>query len=332
MIKGYILEKITGLFTQYNLGTVNVKPKEVKGGLLHLMYKVETEEQHYAVKVLNPSIMKRETAYSNYILSEELSRFAFKQGVNAVPALMIHNDIILSYENQMYQVFPWIEGVSGKDLMINTVMCRSIGRVLSCIHDLDFKADKVIEDQAQLVEWQTYCTLGLKQDSTWYELLSSNIVRLKEIESKMTESLLNLSKTTISHRDLNPKNTLWQDKQTPIIIDWESTGLTNVYIELLEVALNWSRDGKDSDCFKVVISEYGKYRTIDYNKLMSSVHVINEGRFNWLAYNLKRSLGIECSSSAEQILGTSEVISTVEAILNYEAEITTIEAYIKDMM
>ena len=326
------MEKIAGLFTQFNLGTINVKPEEVKGGLLHRMYKVETGNQIYAIKALNPSIMKRKAAYGHFILSEELSRYALKQGINAVPALMIDDDVILKYENQMYQVFPWMDGVNGKEMMIDMVMCRSIGRVLSSIHNLEFESDSAVVDQAQVVDWQTYCTLGLEQDSTWYSLLSSNISKLKEIESKMTESLLNLTKTTISHRDLNPKNTLWQDKQTPIIIDWESAGLTNVYIELLEVALYWSRDGNDSDCFKAVIDEYSKYRSIDYSKLLATTHAINEGRFNWLAYNFRRSLDIECSSSAEQTLGTKQVILTVEAILNYEDEITTIESLIKDMM
>ncbi len=196
------MEKITGLFTQYNLGTVNVLPEEVKGGLLHLMYKVKTENQIYAIKALNPIIMKREAAYGHFILSEEMSRYALKQGINAVPALMIDDDVIIKYENQMYQVFPWVDGMNGKEMMIDTVMCRSISRVLSCIHDLDFKSDTVVEDQAQLVDWQTYCTLGLKQDSTWYSLLSSNISKLKEIESKMTKSLLNLTKTTISQSNV----------------------------------------------------------------------------------------------------------------------------------
>ena len=43
----------------YELGNVIQKTYEVKGGLLHKMFCVETERGKYAVKLLNALIMQR---------------------------------------------------------------------------------------------------------------------------------------------------------------------------------------------------------------------------------------------------------------------------------
>lgn len=57
----------------YGLGNVTVELQSVSGGLLHTMYRVETESGVYAVKVLNPEIMQRPTALRNMIHSEKVS-------------------------------------------------------------------------------------------------------------------------------------------------------------------------------------------------------------------------------------------------------------------
>lgn len=46
----------------------------------------------------------------------------------------------------------------------------------------------------------------------------------------------------ISHRDLDPKNVMW-DGMNPYLIDWEAAGPVNPYQEFLEVALYWVDDG-----------------------------------------------------------------------------------------
>ena len=44
----------------------------VSGGLMHRMYRVETDGGKYAVKHLNPIIMKRPDALANYAKAEKL--------------------------------------------------------------------------------------------------------------------------------------------------------------------------------------------------------------------------------------------------------------------
>ena len=51
--------RIGKLLQILSLGEMQGEPIEVKGGLLHKMYRVTTSKGVYAVKVLNCEIMKR---------------------------------------------------------------------------------------------------------------------------------------------------------------------------------------------------------------------------------------------------------------------------------
>lgn len=62
-----LLEK---LCKKYNLGELQCKPTRLTGGFTHKMYSLFTTKGKYAVKLLNPFIMKRETAMSNYRTAE----------------------------------------------------------------------------------------------------------------------------------------------------------------------------------------------------------------------------------------------------------------------
>ena len=46
---------------------------KLTGGLMHKMFKVETNKGIYAIKMLNQEVIKRETSYSNFVLSETLA-------------------------------------------------------------------------------------------------------------------------------------------------------------------------------------------------------------------------------------------------------------------
>lgn len=67
-----ITNKIIRLFKQKGLGTVLPPITPVSGGFLHRMYRVNTADCSYAVKHLNPEIMKRPTAMENFRRAEAL--------------------------------------------------------------------------------------------------------------------------------------------------------------------------------------------------------------------------------------------------------------------
>lgn len=70
-----LLEK---LLEQCKLGKMLEKPIRVSGGLLNRMYKVTTDNGIFAIKLLNPEVMKREYAKDNHIFAETISNIAVR--------------------------------------------------------------------------------------------------------------------------------------------------------------------------------------------------------------------------------------------------------------
>ena len=73
MEKG-IADLLQKVLQEMDLGTLKGPPCRVAGGLMHTMYAAVTERGKYAVKVLNPAVMKREKALENTIFSEKIAR------------------------------------------------------------------------------------------------------------------------------------------------------------------------------------------------------------------------------------------------------------------
>ena len=74
------------LLKDLGLGTIRGEIEQVAGGLLHKMYRVTTDRGIYAVKVLNPEIMKRPAAWRNTVNSEKIAA-AFQDLIPVVAAL-----------------------------------------------------------------------------------------------------------------------------------------------------------------------------------------------------------------------------------------------------
>ena len=74
MVKIMNIEKFC---EKYNFGNI-LNISKLSGGLMHKMFKVETDKGIYCVKVLNPEVMARDTAYNNFVVSESVSNLAKK--------------------------------------------------------------------------------------------------------------------------------------------------------------------------------------------------------------------------------------------------------------
>jgi thiamine kinase-like enzyme len=332
MIKNSIKKVINHL----ELGALIGEPEQVFGGLLHKMYKVGTSRGVYAVKALNPIIMKRELAISNTIFSEKVAKIALD---NKVPAVVSHkkDGCIHDIDGSYFMVFDWVEAKNITQAEVTMYHCKSIGKMLAQIHSIDFA--QIDEEtncvpKSYLVNWQEYCGLGTE--------LSIRIERYRANLEKWT-SLINQSilkvctNQVISHRDMDYKNVLWDENGSPFVIDWESAGYINPLAELIDVALAWSgmsEGNPDEEKFKAVISSYLKNGGAIDGDIKAVLDYGYIGKLEWLEYSIKRAIGIESSDKAEQELGREQANGTLKAILDYEQMIPVIEdifkTYIKE--
>ena len=324
------IEKLCKLL---GLGNVLSKPLRVSGGFLHKMYSVNTTSGKYAVKALNPEIISRNDAKNNTIISEKISNYLSNK-ILVSTALVINNNVIHCLDDQNYMIFNWINGIKMNMNDITLRHCYLIGSILSNIHSVDWKdinIDKNCDYYDSVIDWTGYLNEGKSNNSLWVKTLDEIINSLyvwNELAIKSYNSIN--SNLVISHRDMDPKNVLW-DNENPIIIDWEAAGYVNPMQDLIEVALYWSESlsgniGKNK--FMNVINGYKENRQINYDECKKALYAIYLNKLQWLEYSLKQSLALNCVNEDDKEIGTSEVFETIRKIQNYSDMIKIIEQWI----
>ena len=129
------------------------------GGLLNRMYKVNTSNGIYAVKHLNPEVMKRQNAKGNHILAEKIANIAKNNGVNCVPAKIINGITLHEIEGNYFFVFDWFEGKSISEDEITLDHVKKVATLLAKIHNIDFgeiKNECSLGNELLEVNWDFY--------------------------------------------------------------------------------------------------------------------------------------------------------------------------------
>lgn len=316
------------------LGKLIKTPEAIAGGLLHKMYAIETTQGKYAIKALNPQIIRRPTAMKHYIDSEQIARIASKH-IPTLPALVYNNASLQEIEKQCYLIFHWVDGKSLQPEDIRIEHCERIGEILAKLHMTDFSLLAIPYDAShnvQTTDWNNYLIKGKENNLSWVTPLQDIIDQLYNWHAEAILSAEHLSSNRVmSHRDLDPKNVLWNG-DNPILIDWESAGYTNPMHDLVETAIYWSEDQVGSinkQHFLSLINSYKKQRTLlktDWKKVLYNGFI---NKLGWLEYNMKRSLWIECTDKEERQLGIAQVNATLNNISKYGSMIHQLEEWLQ---
>ena len=294
--------------------------KRVTGGLLNRMYKVVTSNGIYAVKHLNPEVMKRSNAADNHIFAEKIANIAKINNVQCISANIYNGYALQKFNNNYFLIFDWFEGKAIVEEEITLDKVKKVAKQLAVLHQINFNDVSNISDLRKSVvevDWDYY--LKKIDDIEIKELLERNINYLTELDKKSTKASLKISNNkVISHRDLDLPNILWDNKENPVLIDWESAGLVNPCEELLETAWDWSggQDYFDKEKFDCFIITY-KHNCGDISDLEDAIFANFKNKSGWLEYNMKRVCKIECLDEEEQKLGKKEVIRVINEIVKF---------------
>lgn len=323
-------ENMHELCRKLDLGEMLTPPEPIYGGLLHKMYKIETGKGTYAVKALNPNIMKRETAIQNFMFSERIARIAYIHNIPAVTTID-SNTPLYEIEGNYYMVFEWVSSNSLLPSEVTSYHCEIMGEILAKIHRIDFmiNENKVrARPVLTTTDWNKYTV----PEKIWTADFLQIEPLLTKWEKQVNEAFDHMCKCQIiGHRDMDCKNVLWDENNQPLIIDWEAAGSINPLQELTNVALAWSgaeTEDFDQERFKTVVESYVQSGGLIVDDISAALHYEFKGKLDWLEYNMKRSLGMESDTIDGQELGTREVINTIKALLNYEKRIPIL----KDIM
>lgn len=339
-------KKIESLCNKYELGNVTNIPTQVSGGLLHKMYRVETTQGGFAVKTLNPDIMKKDKALHNTIHAEKVAEKIcdiFEQAqddeeLNAsiVVAQNINGNHVLEVDGAYYMVFDWLDGKSVFSPDITKQHCEAIGRALGKIHAANIQMDGVEKEHTcrQAYDWDMLVHESQGQQIEGYEVWEAAIDDLKKWDKGVIDAWQELSqKQVISHRDLDPKNVMWEGTK-PLLIDWESAGYVNPYQELIEVLNYWITDVNgtyDEVKFQALVSAYQEnviLQNIDWEKVLMSSF---DGMLGWLEYSMKRAIGIEGSTERDKIEGVQQTLGTIAELRKYDEQMKLLMRWLKQM-
>ncbi|MBR2717742.1 MAG: phosphotransferase [Clostridia bacterium] len=266
------MEKLTKLCPLLQLGEVIAPPAPVSGGLLHKMFRVETARGVFAVKRLNPEVMMRPGALNN-MRTGEAANAAF-EGFAAFDVCASMGGVT-QVEGSYFIVYPWVEGRSVFPPEITAEHCRVMGHVLGSIHqvgvhipgmerEMDVRSpfDWSMAGDARLPRWDAAAREGLR--------------RLRGVQ-------------VVSHRDLDPKNVMWQGMR-PCVIDWEAAGYVNPWQELIELLNYWADDEEKARAMIAAYEEHIDLTDADWEAALAAGM---DGMLGWLHYCLNRPGGEE---------------------------------------
>lgn len=297
------LTLIDTIAKEYKLNPLTKEPERLYGGFLHKNYLLVSNSSKWVVKLLNPEIMKRKEAFTNYDEAERLEQLLEENNLPIISALTIHQHKRQCLAGHYFYIFPYFDGSALSFDTITKKHCYFMGQTLAHIHSLKIINEPFVKISLP-IDWSLYI-----QDA---QVLS----KLKRWHQYYESASMLPPLKTICHNDLDPKNVLW-NKFDLKIIDLECMQMASPYLELLETALCWAgyEDTFKIELFDQVIEAYYEiYRLpkIDWKMIY---HHNFKNKLEWLAYNLTR---LQSSNQEERVIGRQETEKTWKNLCTYE--------------
>ena len=309
-------DKIIQLIRNLNLGDIKGDIVPVSGGLMHKMFKVQTSTGTYAIKYLNPEIMKRPAAMENYKKAEVLERILEDNQIPIVPALTFDGRKMIELDGGYYYIFRWQEGHITNWDSISSEQCYKAGEILGNIHRIDSQNIEAEEIELSAIDFKDYLDSAKKMNNNIATVLEDNLELLENSQEKLNEARRRLpSIRAICDDDMDPKNIMWDDGKA-YVIDLECLDYGNPVSSCFNLSLQWSGTVNERFEKENIVAFYKGYlKTYDngfrsYDELFGIAYTWVE----WLEYNMRRALGLESKEEAEIKLGVEETIKTINRI------------------
>jgi thiamine kinase-like enzyme len=312
---------ILSICEAYDLGVPKGAVSAVRGGLIHKMWRLETVRGTYAIKELNlkiqdldPNISSENSIQQAYALTESIAQAFLDIGIPAVAALRAGNELVAKISDKLVIVFEWVEGKSLSVAAAPKDQAFLIGKIMAKMHKANLELPGLNMNPLNLfsnAHWELLFEkfLGEFPDSTsWLakELVLDWNQKAEGIVKKLERNMV------LGHGDIDQKNVIWKDSQSPFIIDWESAGRVNPGLELMDAALNWGglvSGDVNEDSIKAVLDGYKSEggEILESGAELMSACIIKW--LPWLEFNIQRATD-PASTSEERELGFSQTQNT----------------------
>ncbi len=294
---------------------------------MHRMYKVCTETHTYAVKHLNPEIMKRASAMDNYKKAEKLEAILEENEIPIVPARSFDGKKMQEIDGEFFYIFEWHKGSITDWNNITPEQCWKAGNIQGRIHaikteNISSMAQKSLVPELSSIDWNKYLVQAASAETAvgisaneLEMLLKKNLSLLNYAQSELNKARKSLPDIiTIIDEDMDPKNVMWENGE-PVVIDLECLDYGNPVSSVIQLSLQWAGitlcdfdDVKQKAFFQGYLTAYNNGFK-DYKSVFGLVYTWIE----WLEFNIQRALSASMDKT-EQELGLTEVRNTINRI------------------
>ncbi|MBI2792844.1 MAG: phosphotransferase [Gammaproteobacteria bacterium] len=314
------------LSQHFNLGSLKRDPQRVYGGLLHIMWRIDTDKASYAVKQLSKDInLSNEHIVKNYELSEHIASRFVALGIPGVSAIEKSGKYLFMIDGIGFLVYPWIDAKALDQHAVSESHALKMAVVLAKMHCMNLDDPEIAQQEFSNCTKENILELidkAMRFDCPFAKALrknQSNILAANEAY----QNAIPILKThiVVSHGDLDQKNVIWDSSNNPILIDWESACKVNPTYDIINTAFYWSgiTINFDKNLFFKMIDAYQKAGgVINKDYAIAACY----GAFSWigwLVYNIERA----CvkGESEHKTVGIEQVNQTLATILRLQTVI-----------
>lgn len=314
-------QQMISLCNLFQLGVPLNAPKRIHGGLLHTMWRINTDEGSYAIKQLSPHInLANEAIIKNYNLTESIASRFIEHGIPCVSAIEHIDNYLEIIDGVGFLIYPWVNAEPLHKDAISEVHALKIANILAKMHLINLVVPEITEPEFDIHPNDKLIEL-IQKANLFNCPFANELTALRQdiisINTAFQNSLPALKKhILISHGDLDQKNVLW-DNNHPILIDWECARKLNPTHEIVDTCLNWSgiTTHFDEELFIKMMRAYttsGGYLNKDI--LRAAFNAVQGNWINWMVYNIERSCVME--ELEQQTMGIEQVNQVLKTIIN----------------
>lgn len=327
---------LTELCALFELGTPIKPPVRVFGGLLHIMWRVDTDKGTYAIKQLSQYInLNDENVRKNYELTEYIAFRFSKSGIPAISAIEKSGQHLAFIQGIGFLVYPWVDAKTLDEDEISEKHAMKISEILAKMHKINLNVPEISQSKFDVHSKEKIIELISKSESfncpfaNHLKEIKDNILEANDAYQNAISSLKNLS--VISHGDLDQKNVLWDENDNPILIDWESARKLNPTYEIVNASLDWSgiTTHFNKDLFVKMIKGYEAVGgIINEEHLIPAFNGVLGNWLNWMVHNIERSC-VDSDSNSEsdqRNISIKEVKKVLTTLINLQIMIPKLAA------
>ena len=320
---------IKAICQHFDLGQQIQKAERIYGGLLHIMWRLDTDKGSYAIKQLSKNInLKNEQIIKNYELSEKIASRFVAHDIPAVCAITQSSKHLFMVDGIGFLVYQWVDAKALDQKAVSEPHALKIAEILAKMHCLNLDEPEITQPEFYTHTNQKILELLDKAENfncpfaTDLRKNQKNILLANEAYRNAIPTLK--THIVVSHGDLDQKNVLWDSSNNPILIDWEAACKIDPTYDIISTAFNWSgiTSNFDKDLFFKMIEAYQKAGgVINKEHVVAAIY----GSFSWigwLVYNIDRSCVL--GESEDKNVGIEQVNQTLVTILRLQSVILEI--------